>query len=250
MFIFLFFNSTLLAHHRDTFTVHQLEFVENKTQWEEQILYKASLQGGVFFAEKERITYVFLNSKQLADFNKAKRDPSAIHSGFIDATAYQVNFVNANENVEVSGENQCSSYNNYYLGNNPEKWSSKVRKFHKIRYRELYDGIDLFFLQKDFNFKYEFVVKPGANPQDIQLEYEGMKGLILSKGNLVVSTTNGQIIELKPFAYQLTANGDTITVDCNYKIKKQKTVVFSIESYNTSLPLIIDPVLIFSTYSG
>jgi len=126
----------------------------------------------------------------------------------------------------------------------------KVRKFHKIRYRELYDGIDLFFLQKDFNFKYEFVVKPGANPQDIQLEYEGMKGLILSKGNLVVSTTNGQIIELKPFAYQLTANGDTIKVDCNYKIKKQKTVVFSIENYNTSLPLIIDPVLIFSTYSG
>lgn len=250
LFIFLFFNSTLLAHHRDTFTVHQLEFVENKTQWEEQILYKASLQGGVFFAEKERITYVFLNSKQLADFNKAKRDPSAIHSGFIDATAYQVNFVNANKNVEVSGENQCSSYNNYYLGNNPEKWSSKVRKFHKIRYRELYDGIDLFFLQKDFNFKYEFVVKPGANPQDIQLEYEGMKGLILSKGNLIVSTTNGQIIELKPFAYQLTANGDTITVDCNYKIKKQKTVVFSIENYNTSLPLIIDPVLIFSTYSG
>ncbi len=247
--LILFISGEIRAHNRDTLSAERIEFIENRNQWPSQVLFKAPLSSGAFFAEKNRITYVFLNPKQLDDFHRVKKDMTQTHSGMIDASAYHVNFVGAREDVSVIGEDILSSYNNYYIGNDPSRWASEVHKYGTLRYRELYNGIDLLFAQHDHYFKYEFMVQPGANPNQITMEYEGVKGLSLSKGNLIVRTDNGQIIELKPFAFQLDNHGDTLVVECNYRLEKQK-LSFSIETYDPTRILVIDPVLIFSSYSG
>lgn len=250
LFLFLFFNVSLIyAHKRDSLSVKEIEFIENKNQWEEHILFKAPLLGGAFFAEKNKITFTFLNAAQLEAFQQAKLDPSAIHSGYIDASAYAIHFLNSNKKVEVSGKYPFTSYNNYFIGNDSTRWATKVSKFKQISYHDLYENIDLIFAQHGNYFKYEFIVKPNANPQKIKMKYEGVKGLSLSRGNLIVRTDNVQIVEIKPFAYQIKENGDTIVVNCNFKINKQ-TLSFSTDSYDPTYTLIIDPVLIFSSYSG
>ena len=241
---------SLYAHHRDSMTVAGVEFVRNDRQWDERVLFKASLHGGALFAERDGFTFVLLHPQQLKEFYAAKFDPSSARSsGIIDAAAYKVVFVGANPSVAVSGQEEIAGYNNYYIGNDASRWSTHVPKFREILYKDLYEGIDLSLTQSSSHLKYEFTVAPGATPSDILLDYDGVENLIVSKGNLVIGTSVMQVVELQPYAYQLDGNGLRETVPCRYKVNRRH-LSFEVGSYDTSRPLVIDPVLIFSSYSG
>ena len=246
----LLFVLPLQAHHRDSVTVAAVEFVRNDRQWEERVLYKASLHGGALFAERDGFTFVLLHPQQLKEFYTAKFAPSSVHSsGVIDAAAYKLVFAGANPSVTVSGHEEIQGYNNYYIGNDPTKWSSRVPKFREVFYENLYDGIDLTLSQEASHLKYEFAVAPGASPSQICMDYEGVENLVVSKGNLIVSTAVMQVFELQPYAYQEDANGLRETVPCRYKVSRRR-LSFEVGNYDTTRPLVIDPVLIFSSYSG
>lgn len=240
---------TLSAHHRDSLTVSHIELVKNCGQWDEQVLYKASMHGGAVFAERECFTFVVLHPEQLKEFYAGKFNAEQAPSGIIDAAAYKVHFSGSNPDVEVSGRDVLSSYNNYYIGKNPDRWATRVPKYHEVFYENLYDGIDLLLTQNEMHLKYEFSIAPGVSPSNIKLDYEGIQNLFVSKGNLIISTSVAQIIELKPFAYQIDENGNQKSVPCNYKVSRRQ-LTFEVGEYDVTRPLIIDPVLIFSSYSG
>ena len=238
------------AHHRDSVTVSGVEFVRNVRQWDERVLFKASLHGGALFAEKDGFTIVLLHPQQLKEFYAAKFDPSHAHSnGIIDAAAYKVTFADANPSVQIDGCNMLQCYDNYYLGNDPSRWSTRVPKYKKVLYQNLYEGINLTLTQEAEHLKYEFVVSSGSSPSQIRMDYEGVENLITSKGNLIVGTSVMEVIEVQPYAYQEDANGLREVVPCRYKVNRRR-LTFEVGNYDTTRPLVIDPVLIFSSYSG
>lgn len=237
------------CHKRDSLSVKHLEFIANKGQWEAEILYKAKLNGGALFAEADRITLVMMDPQQLALFYEAKLNPSISTDGYINASAYQMVFRHCQSDAIVSGDKIQSFHHNYFIGKNPDHWSSKVPLYQEIKYKNIYQGIDLLFYQQQQQLKYEFLVSEGANPEDIQIEYVGVNSLSLNNGNLVIKTDVGQIMELAPVAYQVDDNGQTVDIPCKFSIQKN-IVSYQLENYNREQVLIIDPQLIFSSYSG
>ena len=235
-------------HLKDTLSAKHIEFVENKGQWEQQVLFKAALSGGAMFAENNCLTFVTLDASQLERFYQAKTNPSVVHSGFIDASAYKVHFLNSSAK-SVKGLDEESSYNNYYIGDDPLKWTSNVKKYHSILYENIYEGVDLKFYQSESYLKYEFCVAADVSPDVIRLNYEGVKNIFLKNDNLIVVTDVSQIIELKPFAYQISSAGDTVEVDCRFKVSGND-VTYAVGEFDRTRQLVIDPVLIFSSYSG
>ncbi|GAG10335.1 unnamed protein product, partial [marine sediment metagenome] len=168
----------------------------------------------------------------------------------------KLHFVNANAVPEVAGEEPLPWKNNYFIGRDQNKWRTDVPNFSKIRLKDLYDGIDLVYYGNKNSIKYDFVVHPGADPEQILLVYdfgEEYKGelRINEKEELEVKTRFGDLIEREPYCYQII-DGEKIEVDVHYKIIDANTYKysFSVSSYNSDYPLIIDPELVYSTFIG
>ncbi|MEZ5046756.1 MAG: gliding motility-associated C-terminal domain-containing protein [Chitinophagaceae bacterium] len=115
--------------------------------------------------------------------------------------------------------------------------------------QELYKGIDLIFYTKENQFKYDFIVSPQANPKQIQLQFNGVRPKLLPNGNLFIKTTVNEFQELAPFAYQ-EINGVIQKVNCHFHLQDNILSYELPDAYDLSKPLIIDPVLVFATYSG
>ena len=241
---FLMISHFTYAHNRDSLHVKHLEFVANRNQWNSNVLFKAKFANGAIFAEKNCITYVLMNSSQLESFVNAKNNPKLPYSGNIETASYQMQFIGANPAVKVQGKDKLPYYHNYYIGNDKKKWASEVPVYNDLYYENIYPDIDLAFFQDDDFLKYEFTVKKNTSPEIIKLYYHGVKSLALNNDNLIITTKVGQVVELKPRAYQIDKNGDTIEVNCQYKVTKQE-VSFEFGNYDKETTLIIDPTIIF-----
>jgi gliding motility-associated-like protein len=237
------------GHKRDSLTTGDLEFIANLGQWEQQVLFKAPMHGGAFFAERDCFTIVVLSPQQLEAFYEAKFDPDAKVSKWMDAAAYKVHFLNANDDVRIEGWEKKVGHYNYFIGKDTSKWKSEVPRYHEVKYNDLYSGIDLLLTQSGCQMKYEFTIAPGASPSLIQMDYDGVQNLSVNKGDLVVTTAVMQILELKPYAYQIAADGSRTTVECRYQVKGNR-LTFEVGDYDPTRPLVIDPTLIFASLSG
>ena len=161
----------------------------------------------------------------------------------------KVHFINANKEVEIIGEKKLDVYHNYFIGNKPNKWKSNVPIFTSVRYNNLYDNIDLNYYSYGGKLKYDFIVHPEADIKALQIQYDGLDSIYLKSGHLILKTLLGNVIEQAPIGYQIV-NGSKKNISCKF-ILKQDILSFKIdEKYDKSIDLIIDPILIFSTYSG
>lgn len=237
-----------------------LDYFENKGQWNEKVLFKADIYGGWAFLEKSTITYLFFESDKILhnhqhdilDNNQPYLPKQATQpqSKLIKGHVYKVNYINANSTTQCNGENQTSFYNNYFKGSNPSKWADHVSGFKTIHYNNLYNQIDLKIYSASKYMKSDYIVKKGGNPLDIKMEYEGVDAISIDfNGRLNVVTSINSVFEMKPYAYQIIENKE-VAVSCDF-ILKGNTVSFGLpEGYDQNYELIIDPTLIFSTYSG
>ena len=159
----------------------------------------------------------------------------------------KVTFEGANR-VIPEGRGELSSKNNYFRGNDSEKWRRGVRNYEKVLYEDLYDGIDLVFYTNEKGLKYDFIVYPGVDPLQICWSYDGIDAInMYNNGDLHITTSSGKFIEESPKSYQIIDN-EIIDVQSNYWINSN-LIGFSISSFNPSAVLVIDP-LIFSTFFG
>lgn len=219
-------------------------FEENKNQWPSQVRYQADIPGGKLFLEQNTFTYLY---RENIDRHGKHRNVSA-EPVKVKYHSYKVNFENSNPEVVVSGNNRHSSHRNYYLGNDPSKWADNIALFSQVYYKDLYANIDMQVYNSEQNLKYDIVVHPGGKPNDIKLKYEGTDGMRIQNGHLFIKTSVYDLIEQKPYAYQ-EINGRKREINCSY-VLEQNTLSFSVGNYDPTLPLIIDPTLIASTYSG
>lgn len=162
----------------------------------------------------------------------------------------------ANPRAHAVGLGQQVARTNYYIGNDPSQWHTRVANYEKVRYASVYPGIDLVYYGQQKQLEYDFVVNPGADPSAIALTFgagpDGGKKIPLTinqEGDLVASLESGPVSFHKPVIYQKSAAGK-IEVDGRYLLKADGRVGFALGNYNRSRQLVIDPVLSFSTYLG
>lgn len=238
-------------------TSAQLYFTENKGQWDKQVLFKTDAGNGAFFLTKQGYTILIQHPK---DYEQAQEfyhvhshDSAHTHKGDLTlpkqmrSHAYRVKFVGANFNTQIIKEKPVSGHENYYVGNDPSKWASGVKQFQAVTYKNIYPNVDLRYYVQDNKLKYDLIVAPGADVSKIQMQYEGADRLLLKNSELVVGTSVGDAVEEKPFTYQY-AGGKREYITCRYKVNGS-IVSFDVKNYNKSTTLIIDPSLVFSSFS-
>jgi YVTN family beta-propeller protein len=159
-------------------------------------------------------------------------------------------FVHSNPKPEISGAEELPGKVNYFIGNDPKAWHTGLATYAKVQYKELYPGIDLVYYGSQGQLEYDLVVHPGADPSKISLDFRGADGLeVDAGGDLLLHTTLGTIRQRRPSIYQ-EISGVRREISGGYALKGSHHVEFKVATYDDSLPLIIDPVLFFSTYLG
>ena len=159
--------------------------------------------------------------------------------------------VGANPEPEVSGKEELPGKSHYFIGNDPEKWKTNVSHYGRVRYEEVYPGIDLLYYgTNQRQLEYDFVVSPGADPGNILLGFEGADELRLDEeGNLLLGGDGEGVTLEAPVVYQ-EVEGEKTYIAGGYVVEQNNQVAFEIAAYDASKALIIDPVLSYSTYLG
>lgn len=219
-------------------------FVENAGQWQGDFDYKLKLSSGALFFDNHGFTLNLLDPKPLRhDHSDHHHSPKKIKGHTI-----KMKYLGANPNSEISGHYKTEFYYNYIHGNNSENNYQRVRVFKGLKYKDIYPGIDIRYFGSGENLKYDFIVDPGADPDQIQMKYEGASKLTLKNGQLHINTSVGSFSEKIPSVYQII-NGERIEIKAKYFLRGN-VVSFRLGDYYTGYELIIDPTLVFSSFTG
>lgn len=166
------------------------------------------------------------------------------------ATTLVVNLVGGSPNPQVVGEQPLPTKVNYFIGRDPKKWHTNVPTYARVRYRNVYPGIDVVYYGNHRSMEYDFDLAPGADANQIQFAVKGAEVLnIDSTGNLVLSKGGSELRFQTPILYQ-EINGIRARVPGTYALRDGTHVGFEVGHYDTTKPLVIDPVLVYSTFLG
>ena len=157
----------------------------------------------------------------------------------------RMQFHGASERGEAEGVDLVPAVSNYFTGNRPSGWRTGVPQFGKVRYREVYPGIEVIFYGSDQKLEYDIVVAPGADPGLIDIAYEGARPKLTADGDLLI----GDVRQHRPDIYQ-DVNGSRVAIAGSYRLQPDGHVRFALANYDRALPLVIDPVVQFSLYLG
>ncbi|MBX7093679.1 MAG: gliding motility-associated C-terminal domain-containing protein [Flavobacteriales bacterium] len=244
LFLLLLFSGTsVMAHDGEG---SYCRFIPNRGQFHPAARYQGKINHGNLILEDKAFTFHFMDNSILAKAHMGAdvKAEELIYKGH----AYKVNFIGAG-NAQLSSEEQSPEYYNYYRGNNPARWASKVHAYEKVNYKGLYPGIDMSVYTSEGRLKYDFQVSPGADAGMIVQEYIGLENLKLVKGNLEIHTDVIDITEQAPVAWQMV-NGKKKNVPVEFKLEGNKITYHFPKGYDHTQTLIIDPVLIFGSSSG
>ena len=202
---------------------------------------------------------------RLKAVSTGETDPSAAP---YEQTVVRMKLLGANPEAPVKGLEELPGKSNYFLGNDPQKWRTNVPHYAQVEYQDVYPGIDLvYYGTKQGQLEYDFIVAPGTDPKAIQLAVEGAEEIrVDGDGDLVVDTEGGELRFHKPVVYQegeerrqylkgrYVLKGEVAAGLSRQNedggLKPPLQVGFEIAAYDASRPLIIDPVVSYSTYLG
>jgi gliding motility-associated-like protein len=243
LFLFLLLCLQLILHAHNKGNNSNYTFIENKGQWDSNIQFKAEVAGNTIYFEKGAFHYQFISVPH-------KHGSAASEDSVIRGHVFKARFLGSNPTVSFTKEGVSPHYFNYFKGNDPKRWRGKVKQYQVITYENIYQGIDLEVYQVEESIKYDYHIAPGSKPEQIKVQYQGVDHPSIVDGQLHIAHHLGSLIEEKPFAYQLI-EGRKQEVTCNYYLNEKGEVGFQFpEGYDREKALIIDPELIFSTYSG
>lgn len=275
-FRYIFYSILLLFFSVPVWAQTTIEFVENKGQWDASVLFKGDVSNGALFLQKGGFTVLQHNGDDLKrvfehlhghsendghdhgptpDKRQSYPRPATPGKGpseqnlILHSHAYKVTFAGANENSTIQREKPVNSYINYFIGDDPSKWGADCKIFQAVTYKDIYPNIDIRYYAQNNQLKYDFIVHPGGRVSDIVMQYEGADRLYVKKKELVIQTSVGDIKELDPYSYQPGING-TEEVSTRFVVENKNTVKFKVSSYDPTKTLIIDPTLVFSTFTG
>ncbi|MFA0962185.1 PKD domain-containing protein [Roseivirga sp. BDSF3-8] len=236
-------------------------FIENKGQWPGSVAFRTQLPGGAMYLTDKGITYGFYSQEKVATFHSHITPPEpALRSASslpdpdrVPMHSFDMTFEGAKLS-EYNGEDGHKANFNFYKGNDPTHWGKGAKGYKRVALSEIYPGIGARFYSVGTgeipqDLKYDLLIAPGADPNIIKMKYRGASSVKLAGGQLIIETSVNRMVESRPIAYQV-AGTDTLFIRCRFTISDNQ-VGFSFPSgYNPDLPMVIDPILIFSTFSG
>jgi hypothetical protein len=168
----------------------------------------------------------------------------------VTGVALAMTLVGANPGVSVTGLDQLSGTSNYFIGNGLSQWHTNIANYGQVAYQDVYPGVNLVYYGNQQQLEYDFVVASGADPSSIRLDFQGADSVSLDdRGNLVLATASGDVVEHTPVVYQ-EVGGSRQAIAGKFVLLGQGEVGFQVGTYDSNLPLTIDPVLSYSTYLG
>ncbi|MCH7948146.1 MAG: hypothetical protein IIC66_10155, partial [candidate division Zixibacteria bacterium] len=194
-----------------------LAFTANQGQWDDKVQFRANAGGATMWFASDGAYYQFTRKIESKDSRSISvvekrfgmmpdqlmdRQPDSIETMMIKAT-----FVGANPNPQMIGVDMMDYKCNYFIGNDPNEWQTDVPNYSAVLYEEIYDGIDLKYYGNGKQMEYDFIVSPGADYSQIEIQYQGADSISISeRGELVVKTKWGKVIEQRPVIYQIENN--------------------------------------------
>lgn len=156
----------------------------------------------------------------------------------------------ANQNATIEGQQQSQGIVNYMIGNDRNKWHTDIPTFRKVHYNNPWPGVDMVWYGTQNQLEYDFVVKPKSDVSQIRLSFSGADQLRVDEvGNLRLQVSGEEMVQSAPVVYQDGERGRVI-IPGNYVLKGAREVGFEVGPYDVSKPLVIDPILVYSTYIG
>jgi Beta-propeller repeat/Fibronectin type III domain len=242
-----------------------LAFEQNQGQTDAQVKYVARGRGYTLFLTANDAVFSLHSSSNAGDPSTVSRRAasdsyasdakkrSGKHDTQQDSSALvRMQLVGANSHAEVAASNQLPGAANYLLGNDPGKWRRNVPRYERVSYQDVYPGVNMAFHGAQQQLEFDFLVAPRANPEPIVFHFTGAQGMKTDdSGNLVVSSSAGDVLVHKPVAYQ-EQSGTRQTVDARFVLKSNSQVAFELGNYDRSRELVIDPSVsyAYSTYLG
>jgi hypothetical protein len=166
------------------------------------------------------------------------------------STVLRLNLAGANARARATASDPLPGRINYFIGNDPAKWRTNLPTYGRVQYGEVYPGIDLTYYGNQGQLEYDFIVAPGADLTKIAMSFEGVQSMDLDRnGDLILRTSGGEVRQHQPVVYQ-EIEGVRRAVTGRYLIAGKRRVGFDVGAYDETLPLVIDPVLVYSTYLG
>ncbi len=254
-----------------------MQFTENKGQWDAQVKYKGELTNGAFFLHKNGYTVALHDPDDMRRVNayfgghshagmrpgppKNAADATAFNRKLpennpgtqtneliLHSHAYRVSFENASDNPQILPDKPLPTYHNYFIGKDSTKWASGCQIFQAVVYKNIYPNIDIRYYTENEHLKYDIIINPGGDINNVVMQFNGADKLSIKNGELHIQTSVGEVTELKPYSYQAGLNGRK-EVKARYVISNN-TVRFGVEAYDKSQTLVIDPSWIASVLTG
>ena len=224
-----------------------LFFIQNDGQLDKKVKFYEKASNSAMYLTEEGV-YVSLVKQD------GKKDTKT------EARLIKLSFLGGNPNPEIVAEGRLEGKVNYFIGNDPKEWKRDIPTYSSVLYKEVYEGIDIRFYGNQRQLEYDVIVKPGADPSKVKIVYEGIEGLRLKDNGemeVVVKNSKGEesiaLIQHKPIVYQ-EIDGKRKELDGGFLIlkndKDKAVYAFNVPDYDKTRPLIIDPVLVYSTYLG
>ncbi|PYS60700.1 MAG: hypothetical protein DMF74_18055, partial [Acidobacteria bacterium] len=229
-----------------------LSFEANQGQTDQRVNF-VSRGGGynLFLTPAEAVLRLRIaDRKSRNELTKGPAHRAIAKPGNPKSAVLRMKFIGANPGPNVVGVDKLPGKSNYFIGSDPTKWLTNVRNYARVKYQGVYPGVDLVYYGNHKRLEYDFVVAPGADFTAINLALEGVRKMrVDAHGDLVLRTLGGELCWQKPIIYQ-EIDGLRREVAGGYSLKSARRVGFRVGTYDRSRPLIIDPVLDYSTYLG
>ena len=241
-----------------------LQFEANHGQVDAQVKFLARGIGyTLFLTPTESVMVLQQQDTTTENDGRTVTDPSALpKQAPITQAVVRMKLEGANPSPAVDGMEQLPGIVNYFIGNDPEKWRANIPTYAKVQYQDAYPGIALAYYGNQGRLEYDFLVAPGADPNQIKLAFEGASDItVADSGDLVLTTALGEVLMQKPIVYQLEPDGHKTLVAGHYVVRPTSVslhasrttnheVEIQLASYDHTKPVVIDPVLLYSTYLG
>ena len=165
-------------------------------------------------------------------------------------TVLRLSLEGAQTNPAFETLEQLPGISNYFIGKDPAHWHTRIPQYSKVAARGLYPGVDMVYYGNQGKLEYDFVVQPGADPGAIHMKVDGAQDVqVNGQGDMELTTARGKVVLRAPSVYQ-QVEGQKNTLEGSYRLEEGNRVGFEVKYYDRSKPLVIDPVLDYSTYLG
>jgi len=231
-----------------------LYFIENRGQVDGAVRFYEKGGGHATFFTTDGVvislTKTDKKSYEKSSFNKDILGPETKEQEEHTTGVVSLSFVGANKAPRVVADEKQAGRVNYFVGNDKTKWRTNIPTYGAVTYKEVYRNIDVRFYGNNQKLEHDVIVRPGGDVSKVRFVYDGIEGMrITDTGDLEVRLEDGKILEKKPVIYQ-EIDGRRVAVDGKYRILGDNTYGFDVASYDHGKDLVIDPVLVYSTYLG